>query len=94
MIKVLKETEHYMIKTEDVDDVCFVHIDMYKMGKGVVKELKTLLDTLMEDRQSDVCFYSKLPESFKLAEALKPLDAIIDIESEGVKAKVGIWEYN
>lgn len=100
MITLLAETENYMVKVEDVvdeptgEEVCFVHIDTYKMGKGVLKELKQMLAFLMEERKNDVCFYSELPESLKLANALKPLDAVYDIECAGRKVKVGIWEYN
>ena len=49
MITLLAKTENYKVQVEDVvdeptgEEVCFVHIDMYKMGKGVLKELKQML---------------------------------------------------
>ena len=94
----LKQNDNYKVSVElvnapDGEEVCFVHIDMYKMSLSVLEELYDLLDGLIKARQSQVCFYSPYTESLRLAQSLRPLDAVLDIEDSGVKAKVGIWEY-
>ena len=93
MISILAETEDYKVQTEESEGHCFVHIDVENMNKKVLGQLRGMLDNLLAARQGQVCFYSTLEESFRLAESLRPLDAIVPFEQDGVEAKVGIWEY-
>jgi len=94
-----KETEDYKISLEvehceEVDEsVTFLHVDTYNMSKSILSELRSHLDELLNEIKEDVCFYSVLEESFRLASSIKPLDKILEAETEGTEFKIGIWEY-
>lgn len=96
---VYADTNDYTINIQDViapntdEFITFVHIDTYNMSKSVIKELRVLLNKLLGERTQDVSFFSPYPESLRLAQVIKKLDTVVNVDTpDGTPITVGVWE--